>query len=113
MNSDQEQTVFWFGKYKGVEIAHVARIDPQYLSWALRSGALHKSQLPKAVGRQAEEVENDLQELEDNLANYFGDRDVPHETTRIVPQREVDMEPEWKGVHRLPWQTANEAMKRR
>jgi hypothetical protein len=104
------QEYFWFGKYRDQKIADVMRLDPGYIRWCLKSGALTKEQIPKAVEKDYEKREQVFDEFEDNLGEYFGDRDVPHAVSRTLSSAEVAaLDPQY-DVHQLSYQSLTDAI---
>lgn len=96
-----EDIVLWFGKYKGTTIRDVININPGYIKWALKSGAIHPSQLPKQQAEEFESQDDALMEYESQLIELYGDKDIPHEQVRVLTEAEqVLIDPKFE-VHRM------------
>lgn len=81
MNFDDE---LWFGKYKGVTFREVFKINPGYLTWALKSGAIRQIEMPPEITGEAGKRldEQDAHELQ--LAAEYGSKDDAHEVSRSL-----------------------------
>jgi hypothetical protein len=78
----------WFGKYKGAEFQWIMKNDPGYISWCIKSGALKQNELPTEVGEVNDQYELDREEVEDNIANFWGTESLPFSTSVRVTDQE-------------------------
>lgn len=74
----------WFGKYKGATFAEVSRINPGYLQWALKSGAIRQNEMPVELTGELEVRQNEQALHEQTLAELYGSKDEPMEITKKI-----------------------------
>lgn len=80
--SDKFPTHFAVGKYAGQLVEDIAKKNPQYVRWAIRSGMLRAT--TKKAGDVIAKSIDEIADHEDHLASIYGTDDLPHEESRIV-----------------------------
>lgn len=84
-----------FGKYKGKDLAWVARNDSGYIRWALEKGVLNEADLKPQELQSAEHYAQLEQEVEDSLGEIWADVPEQYSTSRRVPDHELHESGSW------------------